>query len=197
MRLFAGNPGRLLLCASLLWAVGVAPRTVTAQDVEKKEPAGESESLDVRFARAHLVLAKADLKRALELNKRFPNSVPLAALENYRKHVAIDEELLQQALEGSDGHVHKIYMRAAEISEQIAKDDLSRKRKTLKDFPSEMSELDVERAEAVLAVAQLNRMRTAKQEASLSSLEYLQWQIEQLRHELLELRVRVETDRDQ
>jgi hypothetical protein len=60
-----------------------------------------------------------------------------------------------------------------------------------------MSELDVERAEAVLAVAQLNRIRTAKQEASLSSLEYLQWQIEQLRHELLELRVRVETDRDQ
>ncbi len=60
-----------------------------------------------------------------------------------------------------------------------------------------MTELDLERAKAVLQVATLNRQRTAAQGSSLSSLEYLQWQIEQLRNDLLELRVRVETQREQ
>lgn len=153
-------------------------------------------SLEVRLAAAHLELAQTDLRTALELNKRFPNAIPGNAIENYRKHVLLDQEMLEQAKKGTDGHVHAIYRRAAEIARKNAEADLARKKSSYEEFPDEISSLSVSRAKAVLRVAQLNQEFTETQESSLSSLAYLQWQIEQLRNELLELRIQVGSQHD-
>ena len=183
----------------LLVAISVVAGTAQGQEskAESDLPAKQQEeSLDVRFARAHLKLARVDLRRAIELNRRYPGTVPIVAIENYRKHVELDEEMLKQATQATDGHVHSIYLRAAQIATEIAEEDLARKRRAWKLSPTKINELNVERAEAALEVARINRLRTESQESSLSSLAYLQWQIEQLRNDLLELRVRVETQHD-
>lgn len=154
--------------------------------------AGKSEQpLEVRLAAAHLALAQADLRSALELNKRFPNAIPGNAVENYRKHVLLDQEMLEQAKKGTDGHIHAIYRRAAEIAMENAEADFARKQRLYEGFPDQLASLAFERAKAVLLVSQLNQEYTETQESSLSSLAYLQWQIEQLRNDLLELRIHV------
>jgi hypothetical protein len=107
-------------------------------------------------------------------------------------HIAIDEEQLKQASKAPAGSLHRIHVRGAEVALELAQADLQRKRLAFNKMPSTFDQLDVERAAAVAKVAMLNLERTKAQQASLSSLSYLQWQIETLRNDLLELRIRVE-----
>jgi hypothetical protein len=178
--------------------LAVASMSIARGDdpVSPSAPQEATESLDVRYARAHLELAKLDLLRALAIEKRTPDVLPGIALENLDRHVAIDQEQLKQAALGGDGNLHEIYLRTAEHSVKTAEADLARKQASFKRMPTDLGALDVKRAAALVKLAKLHLEKTHKQEVSLSSLSYLQWQIDYLRNELLELRVRVETKKD-
>lgn len=160
-----------------------------AGDVSKKE------SMDVRYARAHLKLAQLDLRRVMEEHKRVPDLLPVTVIENLKRHVAIDETQLEQALKAPDGNLHEIYLRSAKVAVELAEADLKRKQKSYEQSPSTRSSLDVERAVAVVEVAKLHLEITEAKQSSLSSLMYLQWQIEVLRNQVLELQIQVQTGR--
>jgi hypothetical protein len=185
-----------LLAAITLGIIGRTGGELAMADeppqISAKAPS-DAESLDVRYARAHLELAKLDLRRAREIFSRYPQAMTVRTIENLEKHIAIDEEQLKQAKKTPDGSLHRIHVRGAEVALELAQADLKRKRMVFEKMPSTMAQLDVERAAAVAKVAMLNLERTKAQQASLSSLSYLQWQIETLRNDLLELRIQVET----
>jgi hypothetical protein len=113
-------------------------------------------------------------------------------IDGVRKHVAIDEEQLRVALQGADGLVHQVYIRSAKVAVELAEADLQRKQAAYQTLASKFTSLEVDRAAAVLEVAKLHLEITEKKEASLSSLMYLQWQIEMLRNQVLELQVQME-----
>ena len=146
-----------------------------------------AESLDVRFARAHLELAKLDLRRAMEANKRIPNLMSAAFFEELRLHAEIDEERLEQCLMGEDADSHQICIRSAEAAVKIAEADLKRKRTRHQRMPSTFSKLHVERAEVSAELAKLNLERAQELDGSEAAWTHLQWQIDELRHQVLEL----------
>jgi len=187
--------GVSMICLFAVATIGVTRADDPLPSGENKA-SSETESLDVRYARAHLELARLDLLRALMIEQGQPNVLPKNVIENLDRHVVIDQEQLKQAALGGDGNMHEIYLRTAEHSVQAAETDLARKQASFKRMPTELGALDIKRAAAQVKLAKLHLEKTQKQQVSLSSLSYLQWQIDYLRNELLELRVRVETKKD-
>lgn len=168
-------------------AVADPPTTSTSSS----ELAAE-ESLDVRHARAHLELATLDLRRAQAWNKRIPGVFSDRTMDYLRKHVEMDSEQLKQALGSPNADLHEIYIRGAEAAVELADDDTRRKEAIQKSFPDEYNALELDRAIAVAKVAKLNLERTVAQKNSMHTLSHLQWQIEELRNQLLELQVKFE-----
>ncbi len=154
----------------------------------------EQESLDVRYARALLKLAKLDLNRFLAAQRRFPNLLPIEAGADLERHVAINEEQLKQAIKGSDGDTHQIYIRSALNAVENAEKDLKRKREVYKQFPTKTQAFAVQRAEAALELAELRLEITRTKQAEGYSMMYLQWQIEMLRNQVLELQLQVKAE---
>lgn len=179
--------------AGFVGMVGVSRSIADEPTQDLTERSSDLESIDVRYARAHLELAKVDLRRAHAIAAEFPTVDFARELENLKRHVDVDEEQLTQAKRFPDGNLHQIHIRGAEVAVELAESDLQRKQKAHEILPTHWSAIDVERAAAVAKVAKLNLERTRAQEASLSSLRYLQWQIEKLRNDLLELQIAFET----
>ncbi len=152
----------------------------------------EEESLEIRYARAHLELAKLDLERAKAWNQRIPNVFSERTLDFLRKHVEIDEEQLKQAMRPDFVDVHEIYVRTAKAALDIAEADVARKAASYKKEHDHYSGLELDRAMAFAQAARLNLERTLNQGGALHSISYLQWQIEELRNQILELHVKVE-----
>ena len=150
---------------------------------------GDDESIEVRLARAHLQLAKLDLRRAMEANKRIPNVLPAAFIETLQLHVVIDEEQLRHCLNGEHHDSDQMCIRRAEARVKIADADVKRTRAVHERIRSTTSKLDLERATAVANMAKLNLERTREPEHSESTLTHLQWQIDDLRHQVLELQM--------
>jgi multidrug resistance efflux pump len=169
-------------------AVVAEDKTVGARD----KNAVEEESLEVRYARAHLELAKLDLERAKAWNKRVPNVFSQRTIDYLRKHVEIDEEQLKQAMRPDYSDVHEIYVRTAKAALDIAEADVARKAEGYKELRDPYTALELDRAVAFAHAARLNLERTLNQAGGLHSLSYLEWQVEELRNQILELHVKVE-----
>lgn len=131
-----------------------------------------------------------DLRRVEELNKKLPRVLSEGIIDEFRRHVEVDEEQLNQYLKGEKADFHKICVRSAEAAVEVAEADLQRERALHERLRSTSSEMDVERAAAVAELAKLNLERIRSQEPSESVLTHLQWQIEELRNEVLELRLK-------
>ncbi len=166
--------------------------TRTGERIAAEVRGAEEESLEVRYARAHLELAKLDLERAKAWNKRIPNVFSDRTIDFLQKHVEIDEEQLKQAMRPDYADVHEIYVRTAKAALDIAEADVARKAKSYKKEHDRQSGLELDRAMAFANAARLNLERTLNQGGSLQSISYLQWQLEELRNQILELHVKVE-----
>lgn len=154
------------------------------------QKAMQDESVEVRLARAHVALAKLDLQRAMESNKRLPGVYPSEFIEKLKLHVVIDEANLEQCLKGKDADAHQVCIRNAEASVKLAEADLKRATGIHRRRPTAGNVLNVKRAEVAAKIAKLNLESTQDLEASESVATHLQWQIDQLRHQVLELQMR-------
>ena len=180
---------------AMLFVATVFSYSLERAKAEKPEPENPSsppkddESIEVRLARAHLQLAKLDLHRAMEANKQIPNVLPDTFIETLQLHVVIDEEQLRHCLNGEHHDSDQMCIRRAEARVKIADADMKRTRAVHERMQSTTSKLDLERATAVANIARLNLERTREPEHSESIVTHLQWQIDDLRHQVLELQM--------
>jgi hypothetical protein len=181
-----------MILGSLTLASANADQPTAAKVGDRSQ---EQESLNVRYARAHLALANLDLRRAMDMDNQIPNFYTNSAMESLRRHVAIDQEQLKQAIQAPNGNFHDIFVRSAEASLKMAKADLRRKQKAREKMPSDTSIYEEKRAEAIVEIAKLQLEITNDKESSQYSLMYLQWQIEELRNQVLELQLQVKLGR--
>ena len=189
------NSLRLAAIMMALAAV-VAPLSMVNADPPTTKPTSSEstaeESLDIRFARAHLELAELDLRRALEWNKRMPGLFSDRTIAYLRKHVEIDGEQLSQSIAQQNPDVHEIYIRGAEAAVELADADVQRRQAIYKSFPDNFHALELDRAIAVAKVAKLCLERTVTKKSSTDTLSQLQWQVEELRNQLLEIQIKME-----
>jgi hypothetical protein len=187
------NLPAVLTLVFLVTALSISLWSARADQPKPEKTAPESndhESVKVRLARAHVELAKLDVRRVLEINQRVPNVFSAEFIEKLRLHVVIDEAHLEQCLKREDADLHEVCIRSAEAAVKIAEADLKRKRATYQRMPTDASALHVERAAVVAKIAKLNLERTQHLEDSESVLTHLQWQIDELQHQVLELQMR-------
>jgi hypothetical protein len=171
----------------------------TAAQPSKTSEQGQSttpetaESLDIRYARAHLELAKLDLKRAEYWNKQAPGAITQRAIDYLRQHIRVDEAMLQHALNPESINVHEIYVENAKILSRLADDDVMRKTRMYKELGSEHLELELDRAIAWSNAAKINVERAISERDSTDLTAHFQWQIEELRNQILELSIKFES----
>ena len=188
---------RIHLAAVILaCAVVTAPLSIVNADPPTTKPtlseSAAEESLNIRHARAHLELAELDLRRALQWNKRIPDLFSDRTIAYLRKHVEIDGEQLSQSIAHQNPDAHEIYIRGAQAAVELADADVQRRQAIYKSFPDNFHALELDRAIAVAKVAKLSLERTVAKKGSIDTLSQLQWQVEELRNQLLELQIKME-----
>jgi exonuclease VII large subunit len=146
-----------------------------------------SESVEVRYARAQMQLAEANLNRVQQSNKRVPRSVPSSVVAEYQRDLDVAKERLEQATAGRSAGEFQVWLQRAQAEQQTA--DTTWKNATAVNAraPGTFDPLDVERFRLRTEVAklQLERGQTlvdAGREAQL------QWEADLLDNQLQRLK---------
>jgi hypothetical protein len=158
--------------------------------VSSQQP--EQESVGIRLARAHVKLSKLDVERALNANQRIANLYSSEFIKLLQLHVVIDEAELEQRLKQEEADEHKVYLKSAETELEIAKSILKAAQLLHDKDPSLDNEYFLESAivNAEIAELELEQAKQVEGNDSRAILFHFQRQINQLRHQVLQLRMK-------
>lgn len=166
----------LLIVAALLVAGQVpaqpAPMSAAAE-----------ESLELRYARARLELAEANLKRVEQMNRKLDRTVPSSVVADFRDGVTEAREQFQQASQAAPEGEFAVWLKRAEGSARSAKqrwhDAVAANRRVKDTIPA----IDVERFRLRAEVARLQWDR-GQQLAAAPREAQLAWQVDLLNDEV-------------
>lgn len=150
-----------------------------------------SEGLEVRYARAYLQLAQTDLQIALQANAKVRGMFPESALQPLQHVVVIAQEQVNHALHQNAQSLHKVHIRQAELAVQDAEADLQRALAVNRRMPKLLTPTEIRQLRLRLKVARLALVRARAVDAR-NPLEHVQWQLDELRTDLLRLRSQME-----
>lgn len=158
--------------------------------VSNQQPA--QESVSIRLARAHVKLAKLNVERALNANQRIANLYSSDFIELLQLHVVIDEAELEQRLKQEEADEHQVCVKSAVSELEIAKSTLKAAQLLHDKNPSTESEYVLESAKvnAEIAVLELEQAKQVEGNDSRAMLFHFQRQIDQLHHQVLQLRMK-------
>lgn len=185
---------------ALLAAAASAAAEGPAGDDPVRGPAPETaptaaapHDLPVRYAQARLRLAELDLERAIAANTALPNSIGDREVQRLRTHV----EMLRRQVEIARSHPRTAARQAATVAAEAActdaRGDLDAALRANERTPGTVSDINVERLRAKVDLAEVRVAMCKSPEYELSLLAELEWNIEQLTDEVIDLRQRVET----
>jgi hypothetical protein len=153
-----------------------------------------SESVEVRYARAQLQLAEANLKRVEERNKKTARSVPNSVETDYQHEVQIAKTRLEQATAGPDSNEFESWLERADVERNMADLNLKNATSVNDRVPGTFQQLDIERFRLRAEVAKLQLERgqalvNADREAQLQwKIDLLDNQVQRLKDESLRAR---------
>jgi len=134
-----------LRCLTVVGFLVIACQHVRADEPPAPEGATQrSESLEVRYARAQLELAQANLKRAEAKNNRVANTVSSNVVGQYRQDVEVARSQFDDAQQGSR-KPFDVWLRAAEANWKSAERIWRSAVNANKEAPGTIDPLDVER----------------------------------------------------
>jgi hypothetical protein len=118
--------------------------------------------VEVRYARAQVQLAEANLQRVEQSNKRLAGSVPSSVVAEYQHDVQVAKTRLEEASAGRDGSEFQGWLKRAEV-EQKATEATWKNAKAVNDrAPGTYDPLDIERFRLRADVAKLQLERGQK-----------------------------------
>lgn len=185
MLLIAVGCGQILQTASPANAAPASspPSSAAPNGVGSAPDAPSSESIEVRYARALLRLAEANLQRVEASNKRVAGTVPKSVIAEYEDDVQIAKSRLEQADAGDAAKAFQAWLARAEAEERAAQNQWKVATAVNAHRPGAFDALDVERfrLRAEVAQLQLERGRTL---VAADSEAQLQWAIELVDNQL-------------
>lgn len=149
--------------------------------------------LRVRYAMARLRLAELDLERALAANRALPAAVGPREIERLRNHVRLLERHVEIARDQPRTAARQATVAAAEAGRDNVRADLEAALAANHRVPGAVSELNVKRLRARLELAEIRIALCKNPDYELSILDEMQWNIDQLTDQLIDLRHQVET----
>lgn len=167
------------ICCAAVAGIGL-PVWVIAQ-----APKETKESSDVAYAKTFLALTQLDLQHAQDINKRVPGTYSNETLGTLRRTVASAQGWLDSRLtqDGSAPAVNPI-VAISEARAKMAQEDYQREQAFSNRAPSAANPVTLERARLYAELAKL-RVERAKALDSKSPNAILQWELDQLREDVL------------
>lgn len=149
------------------------------QQSKQQQPLPAAESVDVRYARAQLELAEANLNRVQQSNKRVSGSVPGSVVAEYLHDVQVAKTRLEQATAGHAASQFEVWLQRAEAERETAETTWKKAAAVNKRVPGTFGPLDVERFRLRAEVAKLQLERGQALVDSGREAQ-MQWQIDML-----------------
>ena len=146
-----------------------------------------SESIEVRYARAQMQLAEANLNRVEQSNKRVAGSVPSSVVAEYQHDVQVAKTRLEQATAGRAASEFQVWLQRAEAEQRTAETTWKNATAVNGRVPGTFDPLDIERfrLRAEVAKLQLERGQTLVDSGREAQL---QWEIDLLDNQVQRLK---------
>ena len=158
---------------------------------KETELAAEQQALSVKYAETFLKLSKVSLEKAVDFNRRVPGGFSAAEIDRLQRIVGFAEERLDWVKKAghkqADANIFTATMalRSAEQNYQKAMNANTR-------VPGAVSPLEVERLRLTVDLAQMSMQKASLAAETSSPVDDVQWELDQLREDVMQLRSRVE-----
>jgi len=154
--------------------------------------------LQIRYAETRQQLAELNLERANKANQLVPNAVGPREVARLSRHVDLTRRQADIATENPRTTVKQTNLAAAEIAVANVRDDLVAARKanerTAKDVKlAAVAAVNMKRLEAMLEMAEIHLELLSRPNYVPSLIDEMQWHIDQLTNEVIDLRHQLET----
>ena len=171
-----------------------AGRVATQQSLAGLSPA----ELQVRYAESRQRLAELNLERAKRANQLVPKVVGPREVDRLARHVELTRRQVEIARKNPRTTVKQTNLAAAEIAVADAQADLEAARKanerTADDLKlAAVAEVNIDRLAAVLEMAEIHLELLNRPNYVPSLIDEMQWHIDQLTNEVIDLRHQLET----
>lgn len=176
-----------------IFVVGIIS-LVAASEAMSQEPAHNEHAasdIDARYYEKKLELAKHDLQTALASNRRIPNMNSKLSILRLENQVAYATKLVEQSGKHTDHDLHTIHLQSVKNDVILAEEQLAWAKKA----SGYLREDQIERLELSAQLARLALERAEQPEITADPMQHVQWQIDRLRSELLNLQVEFERTR--
>ena len=146
-----------------------------------------AESIEVRYARAQMQLAEANLNRVEQSNKQVTGTVPGSVVAEYQQDVQVAKTRLEQALAGPAPSEIQVWLQRAEAELRTAEATWKNSTAVNGRVPGTFGPLDIERyrLRAEVAKLQLERGQTLVDSGSEAQLR---WEIDVLDNQVQRLK---------
>jgi hypothetical protein len=147
----------------------------------------------VRYAMARLKLAELDLQRAVALNQPLANAIGGLEITRLTNHVRLMQRQVEIAQGKPQSTARDVGLAAAELAYETAVADLDAARAANSRTPGAIKEINIKRLEAKRKIAEIRVELYRNPSYVPSQIDEMQWHIDQLTEQLIDLRHRVET----
>ena len=149
--------------------------------------------VSTRYAMARLKLAELDLQRAIKLNRPTANAIGALEITRLTNHLRLMQRQLEIAQGKPQSSAREVGLVAAELAVETAEADLDAARAANARSEGAIKKINIQRLETKLEIAKI-RLELYKNPSYVPSpIDEMQWHIDQLTEQLLDLRHRVET----
>lgn len=186
----------LQVIASVLCCVLALPSIAGAdepagQGAAKAAGSGE-ENIEVQLAKARLALAKVELDRVLKANERIGTAYTDSTVALLRSNLDMAAARLKALSGGNAADVRAAHLRELESDLAIAELRWKTAVQLHKSVPTSIDAEQVEARRLRVEVARLALARARQPAHETTPLELMQWQLNRLQQQLLDVTVRVD-----
>ncbi|MFM7135503.1 MAG: hypothetical protein ACKO1M_00325 [Planctomycetota bacterium] len=172
----------------------VSDDLVVEPDVDgRAADAAAAAALRLDYALARVKLAELDLERAIAANTAVRGAVGDREIERLRNHVVLLHRQLEIAREQPRTASRQATLAAAEVARDNIRADLDAAVNANHLVPGAVSDLNVRRLRARLEMAEIRVALCRNPASGLSLLDEMQWNIDLLTDQLIDVRHQVET----
>jgi hypothetical protein len=156
-------------------------------------PTEEVTDVQIRYALAKLKLAELDLQRAVKLNRPVSNSIGALEITRLTNHVRLMQRQVEIAQGKPQSSAREVALVAAELARETAQADLDAALAANKRTEGAIKEINIKRLEAKLEIAEIRLELFRNPTYVPSPIDEMQWHIDQLTEQLIDLRHRLDT----
>lgn len=173
-----------LVCFSVVW-LNPGSTTVHSQEVSEADPS--TSDLIVRRAEVFFQLQRAKLQQMESRNRRVPNSVSAADIDNLKLNVELGEKLLEAVQDEQTDARKSAYLVLAKNAVAARESELQRAEQVRQQIAGRFSEEDMEVLKLKVSLAKVN-LELGQEAMNGAAEDELRWKVDLLYDEVLRLR---------